>query len=127
MLQYDQTAAVAPSADLVAWSRIGSSYEPAELADALEYRTLVDLRGIIRPREDTPCTGPRWRPGTPARSSATWKRNGRAWAANDACRRDVLAGWTSIGRCRSRRPGHLRGAVGLVGWNKSATWPCSSS
>src|ERR1700712_2943290 len=52
ILQYDATAAVAPNADLVAWSRLGSSYSPAELAEAVGDRTLVELNGLIRPAED---------------------------------------------------------------------------
>ena len=36
LLQIDPTAAIAPSADLVLWSRLGSSYTPKDLATALE-------------------------------------------------------------------------------------------
>ena len=36
LLQIDPTAAIAPSADLVLWSRLGSSYRPEELKHALE-------------------------------------------------------------------------------------------
>src|SRR6185312_13478807 len=52
MQQVDLTAAVAPSADLVVWSRLGSSYHPASLETAIEKRTLIELLGMIRPRED---------------------------------------------------------------------------
>jgi uncharacterized protein len=52
LLQNDQTAAIAPNADLVLWSRLGSSYRPAELEDALAGQTLLDLQGMIRPGED---------------------------------------------------------------------------
>ena len=52
LLQIDPTAAIAPNADLVAWSRLGSSYSPAELDTALAGRTLLELRAMIRPAED---------------------------------------------------------------------------
>src|SRR5215218_10923056 len=52
LLQIDPTAAIAPNADLVAWSRLGSSYSPAELDTALDDRALLELRAMIRPAED---------------------------------------------------------------------------
>jgi uncharacterized protein len=46
LLQLDPTAVVAPSADLVAWSRLGDAYKPAHLQQALERdRTLFEYRG----------------------------------------------------------------------------------
>lgn len=55
LLQLDPTAAVAPSADLVAWSRLGSTYEPSQLKEALEQdRSLVEFNALIRPMEDLP-------------------------------------------------------------------------
>src|SRR5258705_10881272 len=45
-LQLDPTAVVAPSADLVAWTRMGKAYQPARLQQALEKdRTLFEHRG----------------------------------------------------------------------------------
>ena len=53
MLQIDPTAAVAPSADLVAWSRLGSEYRPADLQQALEVdRTLFECNAVVRPMAD---------------------------------------------------------------------------
>src|SRR5689334_3449905 len=52
LLQIDPVAAVAPNADLVAWSRLGSSYSPGELDTALQSRSLIELRAMIRPAED---------------------------------------------------------------------------
>jgi uncharacterized protein len=52
-LQIDPTAAIAPSADLVAWSRLGSAYDPAQLKHALEEdRTLFELDAMVRPMSD---------------------------------------------------------------------------
>jgi uncharacterized protein YcaQ len=55
LLQLDPTAAVAPSADLVAWSRLGGGYQPAHLQQALERdRTLFEHRAMVRPMTDLP-------------------------------------------------------------------------
>ncbi|HET7759525.1 MAG TPA: crosslink repair DNA glycosylase YcaQ family protein [Gaiellaceae bacterium] len=53
LLQIDPTAAIAPSADLVAWSRLGSSYRPEHLKQALEQeRTLFERDALVRPMEE---------------------------------------------------------------------------
>jgi uncharacterized protein YcaQ len=85
LLQIDPTAAVAPSADLVAWSRLGSSYRPEQLRAALEeHRTLYELNAMIRPMGDL---------GLYLADMAQWPtyERARAWLeANDGFRRDVL-------------------------------------
>ncbi|GAB3823245.1 DNA glycosylase AlkZ-like family protein [Kribbella italica] len=53
LLQIDPTAAVAPSADLVAWSRLGPAYQPEQLKQAVETdRTLFEFNALIRPMTD---------------------------------------------------------------------------
>lgn len=53
MLQLDPTKAVAPSADLVAWARLGEDYAPSDLRFALEEeRSLVEFDGRARPMAD---------------------------------------------------------------------------
>ena len=84
-LQIDPTAAVAPSADLVAWSRLGSSYRREHLTQALERdRTLFESNALIRPMSNVGLylAGARGR-----RTHETV----RAWLrANERFRRDVL-------------------------------------
>src|SRR5215212_7285082 len=53
LLQIDPTAAIAPSADLVAWSRLGSAYRADDLKQALEQdRTLFEHNALVRPMAD---------------------------------------------------------------------------
>ena len=51
-LQLDPVSAVAPSADLVAWSRLGAGYRPEDLRAALDRRHLIELQAFLRPAED---------------------------------------------------------------------------
>ncbi len=97
LLQTDQTAAVAPSADLVLWSRLGPSYDPGELVAALEERRLVELQGMIRPAEDVALYRAEmadWAQadGAQRRGLRDWQETQRAWVvANDESRREILA------------------------------------
>jgi uncharacterized protein len=97
LLQIDPTAAVAPSADLVAWSRLGSAYEPAQLKQALEEdRTLFERDALVRPMSDLGLLlagAAEWPP---------WERT-RAWLRdNDSFRRDILERLGQSGPLTSR-------------------------
>ena len=97
LLQIDPTAAIAPSADLVAWSRLGSAYRPDDLRRALEEdRTLFEHNALVRPIGDV---------GLVLAGAADWPpyERTRAWlGANDAFRRDVLDLLSSSGPLTSR-------------------------
>jgi uncharacterized protein YcaQ len=103
MLQLDPTNAIAPSADLVAWSRLGSSYSPYDLRAALDDRQLVELRAMVRPAEDIALYRSEmadW-PGTG--ELVYWKHLQRDWVlANDRCRREILGRLREAGPLPSR-------------------------
>ncbi len=97
LLQIDPTAAVAPSADLVAWSRLGSTYQPDHLKQALEEdRTLFELDALVRPMSDLGLylAGAAGRPSY--ESSRAWLRD------NDPFRRNILDLLASSGPLSSR-------------------------
>ncbi|MGW7543504.1 DNA glycosylase AlkZ-like family protein [Streptomyces sp. NPDC054770] len=103
LLQIDPTAAVAPNADLVAWSRLGSSYAPAELTGALGKRALLELQAMIRPGEDLALYRAEMAEWPERGTPASWREYHRTWAAaNDACRRDILARLGADGPLPSR-------------------------
>ena len=97
LLQIDPTAAIAPSADLVAWSRLGSTYQPAQLKQAVEEdRTLVEHDALIRPMSDV---------GLYLAGAADWPSydKQRTWLRdNDRFRRDILDLLGSSGPLSSR-------------------------
>jgi len=85
LLQIDPTAAIAPSADLVAWSRLGSSYQPESLKQAVERdRTLFELDALVRPAGDLGLY-------LAGASDFPIHERSRAWLRdNDRFRRDIL-------------------------------------
>jgi len=97
MLQIDPTAAIAPSADLVAWSRMGASYQPDHLKQAQERdRTLFEMNAVIRPMADLGlylAGADAWPPYDKQRN---WLRD------NDRFRRDVLDRLKSSGPLSTR-------------------------
>jgi len=96
-LQIDPTAAIAPAADLVAWSRMGAAYEPVQLKQALEEdRTLFEHGARIRPMTDL---------GLVLAGAAEWPsyERTRAWLRdNDSFRRDILERLGESGPLTSR-------------------------
>jgi len=86
LLQIDPTAAIAPNADLVLWSRLGSTYHPADLIKAVEHdRTLVETVAYIRPPRDVPAVIAEIRDAEAHPFTAAWLET------NEPFRRDILA------------------------------------
>ena len=95
LLQIDPTSAVAPNADLVAWSRLGPSYDPQQLSRALEVdRSLTELIAMIRATSQLPVHlgYEEW---------ATHPHTQRWLNTNDSFRLDILAS-LAAGPRRSR-------------------------
>jgi hypothetical protein len=120
-LQLDPIAAVAPSADLVVWSRLGSSYSPSELRSALADRTLLELQALVRPAEDLAlyrADMADW-PGRGALRG--WQEGRRDWiGANDACRRDLLKRLKATGPLPMRElPDTCVTPWGSTGWTNN--------
>ena len=115
-LQLDPTAAVAPSADLVAWTRLGAAYQPASLREALERdRSLFEHRAMVRPMADLPlylAEMAAW-PGEDGRR--------RGWlAANESFRRHVLDLLRECGPLPSREvPDRSEVAWPSTGWTNN--------
>lgn len=91
LLQNDPTTVVAPSADLVMWSRLGSSYDPDELLTALDTGRLIELHMLLRPREDLRLYTAEMAAWPGPGELRGWQQDVEAWfAANEECRLDIL-------------------------------------
>ena len=97
LLQLDPTAAIAPSADLVAWSRLGGAYRPDDLKRALEQdRTLFEFNAVVRPMRDLGLYLAGASDWPPHQKSREWLRD------NDRFRRDILDLLATSGPLTSR-------------------------
>jgi uncharacterized protein YcaQ len=106
-LQVDPTAAIAPSADLIAWTRLGSAHRPEHLQEAIERdRTLFELKAqedpktppiaMIRPTSDLGLYLDAMSAWPPTSGWRTWLE------ANESFRQDVLARLRDAGPLLSR-------------------------
>jgi uncharacterized protein YcaQ len=96
-LQIDPTAAIAPAADLVAWSRLGSEYRPEQLRQALEQdRTLFEHNALVRPMSDVGLVLAEAQEWPTYEKSRVWLRD------NEAFRRDILDRLADSGPLTSR-------------------------
>lgn len=103
LLQVEPTAAVAPSAHVVAWSRLGAAHRTSVLEDLVADGSLVELHSMLRPAEDLALYRAEmavW-PGTG--DLKDWQVDLRGWVeANDDTRRDILAQLHDEGPCTAR-------------------------
>ncbi|HEU5241814.1 MAG TPA: crosslink repair DNA glycosylase YcaQ family protein [Ornithinibacter sp.] len=91
LVQFDLTAHVAPSADLVLWSRLGTAYSPSDLDDLLDSGDVVELAGMLRPAEDVALFRAEMQAWPGPEPLRDWQVTNREWLhANRACHDDVL-------------------------------------
>ena len=124
-LQLDPVSAVAPSADLVAFSRLGAPYRPDDLKAAIASQTIIELRAFLRPAEDFALYRAKMAAWPGAGELRDWQVFIREWvAANDKCRREILARLAAGGPLQSRElPDLCEKPWESTGWtnNKNVT------
>src|SRR4051794_20311448 len=121
LLQLEPTSAIAPSADLVLWSRLGSAYDPGELRDAVDEQRLIELRGTLRPPEDIALYRAEMAQWPGAGELLDWQEHHREWVAdNNACRRDILERLRADGPLpKSELPDTCVRPWAASGWNNN--------
>ncbi|WP_073386091.1 winged helix DNA-binding domain-containing protein [Jatrophihabitans endophyticus] len=91
LLQHDLTAAVAPNAELVAWSRLGSASPRTAVPDAVDEQRLVDLQGALRPAADLALYRAEMAEWPGVGEVPYWLEGQHHWLqANESFRRDIV-------------------------------------
>jgi uncharacterized protein len=91
LLQIEPTNAIAPSAELVLWSRLGSRFDPRELWDAVDEQRLIELHQALRAPEDIALFRAEMAEWPGPGDLREWQQEVRDWVrANNGCRRDIL-------------------------------------
>jgi uncharacterized protein len=119
LLQLDPTNAIAPAADLVLWSRLGSSYSPADLRDLLDQQVLLEHRGLVRTPDYIALLRADMEAWPGAGELRDWEEEIAEWVrANDSCRRDILDRLRADGPLpQSALPDTCVRRWGSSGWN----------
>jgi uncharacterized protein len=120
-VQHDQTAHVSPNADVVLWGRIGASYRPQQLQDALDDRRLVELRGYLRVADDLALFRAEMREWPGTGELRGYQKANAAWVeANDFCRKDIIRRLRQSGPLTSRElPDTCVKPWASSGWNNN--------
>jgi uncharacterized protein YcaQ len=121
LVRIEPTAAVAPSAELVLWTRLASAFSPQELWDAVDEQRLVELRGMLRPVEDMVLFRAEMAEWPGSGELKEWQEYRREWVEdNEACRLDVLERLRADGPLRLRDlPDTCVVPWDSSGWNKN--------
>ena len=91
LLQVEPTNAVAPSAELVLWSRLGSGFSAQELWDAVDEQRLYELHQTLRVAEDIALFRAEMAVWPGSGKLRPWQEGLRDWVrANNDCRHDIL-------------------------------------
>ena len=91
LVQIEPTNAVAPSAELVLWSRLGSAFDPQEMWDALDEQQLIELHQTLRVPEDIALFRAEMAAWPGSGELREWQEDVRDWvSANNDCRREIL-------------------------------------
>ncbi|MBW9093496.1 YcaQ family DNA glycosylase [Microbacterium jejuense] len=110
ILPIDPTSAIAPSVDLILWSRLGWPYQPADLVRLFEEdRAVFEWGGFYRAMTDLPLLLPEMRRRPESAQAREWL------SANKAFRRETLA------RLRAEGPLHASEVpdTAQVSWRSS--------
>jgi uncharacterized protein YcaQ len=91
LVQINPTRPIAPSADLLLWSRLGSSYSPDDLTALVDEGLLVDYQMTVRPREYISLVRADMADWPGRGELREYQYDNADWVrANDACRLDIL-------------------------------------
>lgn len=91
LLQAEPTAAVAPSAQVVTWTRLGRRSRPGDVDDAVAHGSLIELHSMLRPAADIKLYRAEMAAWPGPGELKDWQVETRDWVeANDDTRRDIL-------------------------------------